>query len=480
MGILYGFLSLLLVGTAPSLANEGFPGATYLGGSRYDGIRALAIHPISGKVYVTGTTTSFDFPGTTGGFQPAINGLGAAFVARLDASLSKLEQATFFGGNFNLNGVTEDPHAIAFDPASGAVYVAGYTPSCSLPQTAGGAQPKCTGDGDDGFIARFDESLTRLEQATYLGGSDLDEIQSLAVDPFSGDVYAAGRTHSADFPGTDGGAQPAKATYCAGFVARLNSALTSLAGATYLNGCGARIAIRPGLGDVYAATLDGFLFRLDRTLAIVRQSNSIDASFVEALVLNTAARAVYIAGTWRESESLVDHGFVGLLDEDLNVIETRRRIGGDGADPVRTLAVHPITGDVYVAGSTLLKSLPGTTGAVQPANSGSSDAFIVRFDPGLDTIKAATFLGGSNWDEAVAVAIDPVAGHLYVAGTTYGDFPTTVGATQRDSAGGADAFLAHMTSELASSSLRPRDHPAPPRSSPRTSPRTVVRPASNP
>jgi hypothetical protein len=79
--------------------------ATHLGGGRgLDRAFALAIHPISGEVFVAGETGSTDFPGTAGGAQPTFGGgllPGDAFVARLNAALTTLAQATYLGGSLS-------------------------------------------------------------------------------------------------------------------------------------------------------------------------------------------------------------------------------------------------------------------------------------------------------------------------------------------------------------------------------------------
>ena len=132
-----------------------------------------------------------------------------------------------------------DEYALAIHPTSGDVYVAGRTESTNFPGTAGGAQA-ANGGGDDAFVAHLNSALTTLYQATYLGGTMTEFAQALGIHPTTGDVYVAGLTGGADFPGTAGGAQPA-ADLSGGlledaFVAHLNSALTMLDQATYLGG----------------------------------------------------------------------------------------------------------------------------------------------------------------------------------------------------------------------------------------------------
>src|SRR5215471_6475876 len=187
----------------------GFEEVTFLGGSGDDRGRALAIEPTTGDVFVGGRTESVDFPGTNGGAQSALRGDADAFVARLNASLTSLEQATYLGGSFvRASGSREIVTALAIAPATGDVYVTGSTESADFPGTSGGAQGAFAGGVLDTYVARLNAGLTTLEQATYLGGDGNNEIPfGLAIAPTTGDVYVVGHTDSDDFPGTQGGAQ---------------------------------------------------------------------------------------------------------------------------------------------------------------------------------------------------------------------------------------------------------------------------------
>jgi Big-like domain-containing protein/beta-propeller repeat-containing protein len=228
-----------------------FLGATYLGGSNSDYASGVTVDA-AGDVYVTGDTDSSDFPGTTGGAQATLNLNGDAFIAKLNSTLTTLEQATYLGGS----GSEGWPN-VALD-ADGDVYVAGTTTSSDFPHTSGGAQASFNG-GNEAFVAKLKPGLTSLEQATYLGGSGVVTTDvSIAPD---GDVYVGGVTSSGDFPGTSGGVQPA---FAGGgqdwYVARLNPKLTMPYNATYLGGTGSEnlgnvvlVPVFDAAGDVYVA-----------------------------------------------------------------------------------------------------------------------------------------------------------------------------------------------------------------------------------
>src|SRR5262249_20331201 len=115
-----------------------------------------------GEVYVAGVTGSTDFPGTSGGAQSASGGgsLPAdAFVARLNASLTALDQATYLGGSGD-----DGAAALALAPVTGEVYVAGFTgpPTCPGPKNvrgrSGGPRVRAGGE-EDAFVAGLSAAL---------------------------------------------------------------------------------------------------------------------------------------------------------------------------------------------------------------------------------------------------------------------------------------------------------------------------------
>jgi len=458
--------------------------STYLGGSGDDVTTALAIHPTTGDVYVAGFTDSSPFPGTAGGAQPAIGGGTDAFVARFPSTLTSLTQATYLGGSGS-----DVARSLAIHPTTGDVYVAGSTTSSPFPGTAGGAQP-AIGGGTDAFVARLPSTLTSLTQATYLGGSGFDEPFALAIHPTTGDVYVAGRTTSSPFPGTAGGAQPAIGGGEDAFVARFPSTLTSLTQATYLGGSGdyeaVALAIHSTTGNVYVAGFttsspfpgtaggaqpafgggsDAFVARLPSTLTSLTQATYLGGSGIDsatALAIHPTTGDVYVAGRADSSPfpgtaggaqpafGGVSDAFVARLPSTLTSLTQATYLGGSSTDLALARAIHPTTGDVYVAGRTTSSPFPGTAGGVQPAIGGGFDAFVARFPSTLTSLTQATYLGGSSTDEARALAIHPTTGNVYVAGGTLSSpFPGTAGGAQPAFGGGVDAFVARLTFGLA-------------------------------
>ena len=488
--------------------------ATYLGGSGLDRAFALAIHPISGEVFIAGRTDSTNFPGTAGGAQAASGGFDDAFVARLNATLTTLAQATYLGGSSY-----DEANALAIHPTSGEVFVAGRTASTNFSGTAGGAQP-ASGGNDDAFVARLNATLTTLAQATYLGGSSIDKAHALAIHPTSGEVFVGGETFSTDFPGTAGGAQPTYAGNDDVFVARLNATLTTLAQGTYLGGSSSdfafALAIHPTSGEVFVAgetfstdfpgttggalptnggSDDAFVARLNATLTTLAQGTYLGGSSADlalALAIHPTSGEVFVAGGTFSTNfpgtaggAQPTHGggpidaFVARLNATLTTLAQSTYLGGSGsaiADIATALAVHPTSGEVFAAGQTDSTDFPGTAGGAQPANGGSTEAFVARLNAALTTLAQATYLGGSNLDFATALAINPTSGEVLVAGGTLStNFSGTAGGAQPVHGGGfEDAFVARMTADLAGLGQPTPTPTAPPAAVPTLSPEMLV------
>ncbi|MDY6904680.1 MAG: choice-of-anchor D domain-containing protein [Thermodesulfobacteriota bacterium] len=351
--------------------------ATYLGGDRYDFQSGMAIHPVSGDVYVAGYTYApHAFPGTAGGAQ-AVSGGGVdpdAVVARLSADLSTFYQATYIGGSETDSGRAK----VCIHADNGDVYVVGNTYSDDLPATAGGAQ--ATSDSSrNTYIARLNPGLTAFTQVTYLGGtgSELD-YACISVEPSTGKIFVANNTYSDDFPGTTGGYQTTKqgsSSYDV-VIARLNESLTDLEQSTYLGGTDDEV------GPVFLA------FNEDNGELIVAGPTSSD-DFPGT------------TGGIQPNHVYSSDAFIARMDRNLTTLYQSTYLGGNGGDDPYAMGIHPTSGNIYIAGQTTSDDFPGVTGGIQET-----------FNPGYDIYAAC--LTSSLTDEEPDITVSP-------AGNDFGD-----------------------------------------------------------
>jgi len=122
--------------------------STYLGGNNNDYGYSIALDA-SGRAYVTGYTTSSNFPTTPAAFQTTYGGGGDAFMTEFNPTGTGLLYSTYLGG-----GDTDSGNGIALDTSANA-YVTGDTESSNFPTTAGAFQTTNNG-GYDVFVAKID------------------------------------------------------------------------------------------------------------------------------------------------------------------------------------------------------------------------------------------------------------------------------------------------------------------------------------
>ena len=213
----------------PATSTSSLTFSTFLGGSNFDQVYALAVDAAR-NIYVAGQTASANFPSRTGG----VDGDRDVFVAKLNPAGTQITYLTILGGQ-----QTDTPQGIAVD-ASGNVYVTGYTLSSDFPTTTGAYQTTFRGS-ESAFVAKLNSSGA-LVYSTYLGGSGRDFASAIAIDG-SGNAYVTGYTSSANFPIVSGAFQ---AVYGGGFndafVTKLNPAGAGLVYSTFLGGVSDDIA----------------------------------------------------------------------------------------------------------------------------------------------------------------------------------------------------------------------------------------------
>jgi len=359
--------------------------STYLGGSLYESGAGIAVDS-AGNAYVTGTTSSLDFP-VANAIQPYIsNWLDEVFVTKINAEGTSLIYSTYLGGKGDDFG-----KSIALD-SSGNVYVAGATDSTDFP-TKNAIQP--TSVSADAFVTKINASGDALIYSTYLGGScDGEGVNGIAVDSI-GNAYVAGQTSCTDFP-TVNAIQPVNHGGLNGdaFVAKINAAGSAFVFSTYLGGTAEDSASHIAVDATGNSYVTGWTSSNDFPTA-----NAIQPAY------HGGAYDAFVAKINSAGTAFVYSTYLGGSESDFSY--------GIAADSA---------GNAYLTGATDSADFP-TASALQPANEGAVDAFVTKLNDAGSAFVYSTYLGGSSSDVASGIAVDS-AGNAYVTGGTNSiDFP---------------------------------------------------------
>ena len=352
--------------------------ATYLGGSQFDTGLGIAVDS-AGNSYVAGYTDSLDFPTT----NPVSGGGYDAFVTKLDRTGGRLLYSAYLGGSGG-----DEANAIAID-AGGNAYIAGITNSTNFPTT--NAFRSTLAGGQDGFVAKVNPTGTGLSYASYLGGSGYDTASGIAVGA-GGVAYVVGDTASLNFP-TVSPYQAANGGSSDAFVSILDTNLigsSSLLYSTYLGGS----------GDDY-----GYAIALQSNGRYHVTGRTSSSNFPTAFAFQSASGGVSDA-------------FLTTFTPDGSSLYYSTYLGGSGAEYGGGIAVD-MAGNAYVCGRTNSSNFP-VRSAYQGSIAGNYDAFVVKVNTtgaGDGSLIYSTYLGGADYDDAAAIAVD-VWGNAYVTGST--------------------------------------------------------------
>jgi len=390
--------------------------STYIGGSGQDYGYGIAVDG-SGNAYVTGETGSTNYPVTTGAFQTTKSTTNPfdrdVFVTKLNATGTALVYSTYIGGSGDDYG-----YGIAVD-GSGNAYVTGYTTSTDYDVTPGAFQTtkSTTNPFDrDVFVTKLNATGTALVYSTYIGGSGDDYGYGIAVDG-SGNAYVTGWTGSTDYDVTPGAFQTTNEGGWDVFVTKLNAAGTALVYSTYIGGWyedrGYAIAV-DGSGNAY----------------VTGYTESTDYPVTPGAFQTTKST----------TDPLERDVFVTKLNATGTALVYSTYIGGSGQDYGYAIAVDG-SGNAYVTGYTYSTDYDVTPGAFQTTNEGGWDVFVTKLNATGTALVYSTYIGGSNDDRGIAIAVDG-SGNAYVTGYTNSpNYAVTPGAFQTMNEGEWDVFV---------------------------------------
>ena len=354
-------------------------------------------------------------------------------------SPADLIYSTFLGGSDHERGSD-----IAVD-GMGSAYVTGFTHSSGFPTTPGAFDPNYDFGSDDAFVVKLNPTGSELVYATFLGGSERDLGNAIAVDG-TGSIYVTGSTYSGDFPATPGafdtshnGGTCSNQLCFDAFVAKLNPAGSGLVYATYLGGTGHD----HGFAIDHDNTGHVYISGNTNSSNFPTTSGAFDTSFNTSICYGEPCFDSFVVKLTTNGSALDYATFLGGRAD-----ETGQAIAADDADRA------------YVTGITRSDNFPTTPGAFDTSfNGGYADVFVVKLNTTGSELAYATFLGSDDYESSAAIAVDQ-AGSAHVIGVAHSSsFPTTPGAFGTSFNGGecttqicSDVFVAKFNpsgSELA-------------------------------
>jgi hypothetical protein len=313
--------------------------STYLGGSGSEGSYGIVVDTL-GNTYLTGTTTSSDFP-RKNAFQTTNAGGIDVFVTKLNPNCDALIYSTLLGGN-------GDDIAIDIAISSlGNAYVTGTTTSSNLPLK--NAYVGVAGGQNDAFVTKFDLDGDHLVYSTYLGGSGNDYGIAIAVNTL-GNAYVVGTTSSTNFP--------------------LNNAFQNVLG---------------GQNDAFVTKLDlggnGLVYSTYLGGSDIDNGAAIDVDILgNAYIIGTTASSNFPKkNAFQNTFGGIQDAFVTKINSLGNALVFSSYLGGSGYEQGRAITLG-LLGNIYVTGATVSSNFPKKN-AFQSSNAGSADAFITKISP---------------------------------------------------------------------------------------------------
>ena len=332
---------------------------TTIAGSKADRAAALALGA-DGSAYITGFTTSPDFPATAGSLQPTAGNPQQAFAAKLDPQ-GKIQYATYIGGSAFTTG-----NGIAVD-ASGSAYITGTISggAAGFPVTPGsvsGYQGKPGAANNTAFIVKLDPAGSNaLISMVGFGGSHI------ALDN-AGNIIAVGAV-TGTLTTTPGAFQENVPNTVCGTNFLLGSFPCSHQHVSRIDPTGARLIFATYVTGYYGATPAGVGIDPDGNIVLAGVTNSPDYP--------GTLRAYQPQYLFYPSESFaplanfsppVDSGYVTKLDPSGGALVWSTFFSGSGTqatfntyvdgDEITSMALDP-KGNVWISGNAKSPDLPG-------------------------------------------------------------------------------------------------------------------------
>jgi len=382
--------------------------STFLGGSADDSPTSIEIDE-QRNIYVTGITSSPDFPISSNAIQATKVGNRDAFITKIHSDATGLIYSSYLGG-----GSDESIMGFTLLPDQ-SIVLTGWTQSIDFPiEGSSYLNQTFSGGGLDGFLTKLNSSF-QLLWSGFIGKSGVDLCKTIKNS--GNNILIGGYTSSTNFPTTQGSYQP---SYRGGnydsFIMKLSGDNAFLQYSTFLGG---------NLIDIcHSLTCDSF-----GNIYITGETSSNN------FPVTISSFQVGYGGGERDV-------FITKMSPELNQIIFSSYLGGSKTESGLGISLDT-SSRVYVVGYTYSGDFPVIPGTLQPSYGGNQDAFFACLNPYGTMLQYSTFYGGKGEEKARALHISS-SNVMYIVGETASNLlPITSGTIQTSFGGGTlDGFLA--------------------------------------
>ncbi len=349
----------------------------FVGGTSEEQLRGMAFDS-TGKIFITGSTFSHDFPHDQVIGAPELNGKTNIFLLKISSDLNGVEMGILLGGS-------DYDYPTALNINSGVLFLGGHTGSANFPvsstavsNTFNDTPPEINSYGLEAYIMSLDTASMEIKAATFISGAQDEFIADLVFDN-EGDLLAIGWSTSLDlFEETITGKEFSGSNI---FVARLHRELSEVKAK-------------------YITSLNNQFYPKDA---------AVDAEG------NVWVTGYCTYGSFKPPKGVFQDKYMGggydsfvmQFSRSLDEVKKSTFLGGNNNDFAQSIYLSE-KGGVRVAGFTdSFKSFETTQNFNQSYfNFGHYDTFVMEFGPDLTSMFFSIMDGSSMYDFTYAMIAD--------------------------------------------------------------------------
>lgn len=377
--------------------------STYIGGSGRDNTHNVFADK-SGYVYLTGSTSSTDFPLT----NSSLTGSHEGYILKISATGDSLLYSSWLAGGEKL-----------LLDSKGNLVITGTTSFPDFPTTECAFSRKHRGDQDI-FVAKVNLTTNTIIFSTLVGGNGKESSLRMTIDG-KDNIIIAGQTASEDFPLKGNRFSDYIESKPNLFLLKLKSDGSDILFSTIIG----------GNGNDYPTDM---AVDLNNDIYVTGMTKSVDFP-VSPSAFDT-------------SHNSGDDAFLFKMSSDGDSILYSTYIGGSDKDWGRGIVVDK-NGRAYLTGCTRSTDFPVSENAYDKTFNGAGteswawgDPFLLVMNAEGNNLEYSSYFGGSSDEEAYGIAMDS-KGDIYICGITSSDnFPTTEGSYDRTKNGSTNIYAA--------------------------------------